>query len=244
MAAVMGYALNPVGYQANYSLAVLSNKEDEDELDSSKVCGQLAAIVEDVNNIVPDFLNLLRADSEFVAPMMVPHMFWCASVSTPNSLPIQFDWLLDIGLHLVIICEQLVKDLNLRCHRLHEPIISELAMQPDGPEFLKFMHFIKLKLYDSSGTYVAKTIHAVISPTLCVLVLLGLPFLKHNTIVIDVNCRTAIDKKNNFDLLHPSSPPNKKDVKATLQFNYKAHKAILNLCSTLLAEMKEKFTMK
>ena len=34
--AIMGYTLNPVGYQANYSLAVLSDKEDEDELDSSK----------------------------------------------------------------------------------------------------------------------------------------------------------------------------------------------------------------
>ena len=90
----------------------------------------------------------------------------------PNSLPIQFDCLLDIGLHLVIICEQLVKDLNLCHHKLHEPIISELAMQPDGPKFLKFTHFIKLKL----------------------------PFLKHNNIVIDVDCCTAIDKKNNFNL--------------------------------------------
>ena len=39
IAAIMGYASNPVGYQANYSSAVLSNKEDEDELDSSEVHG-------------------------------------------------------------------------------------------------------------------------------------------------------------------------------------------------------------
>ena len=216
VAAIMGYALNPVGYQVNYSSAVLSDKEDEDEDDSSKVRGQLAAIVKDVNNIAPDSLNLLKADLEFVAPMMVPHMFWCTSTSVPNSLPIQFDCLLDIGSHLVIIHEQLVKDLNLCHHKLHEPIISKLAMQPDGPKFLKFTHFVKLKLYDSSGTYIAKTVRAVISPTLCAPVLLGLPFLKHNNIVIDVNCHTTIDKKNNFDLLHPSSPPKKKDVKATL----------------------------
>ena len=214
--AIMGYAPNPVGYQVNYSSAVLSNKEDEDELDSSEVCGRLAAIVEDVNNVVPDSLNLLKADSEFVAPLTVPHMFWRASASAPNSLPIQFNCLLDIGSHLVIIHEQLVKDLNLRCRKLHEPIVSELAMQPDGPKFLKFMHFTKLKLYDSSGTYIAKTVRTVISPTLCAPVLLGLPFLKHNNIVIDANCCTAIDKKNNFDPLHPSSPPKKKDAKATL----------------------------
>ena len=36
VAAVMGYALNPVGYTANYSSAVLSDNEDEDKLDSSE----------------------------------------------------------------------------------------------------------------------------------------------------------------------------------------------------------------
>ena len=105
IAAIMGYTSNPVGYQANYSSAVLSDKEDEDELDSSEVCGRLAAIVKDVNNVAPDSLNLLKADSEFVAPLTVPHMFWHASASAPNSLPIQFDCLLDIGSHLVIIRE-------------------------------------------------------------------------------------------------------------------------------------------
>ena len=62
--------------------------------------------------------------------------------------------------------------------------------------------------------------------------------------MIDVDCHTAIDKKNNFDLLHPSSPPKKKGVKTTLRFNYEAHKAILDLRSSLLVEMKEKFTTK
>ena len=147
VAAIMRYASNPVGYQVNYSLAVLSDKEDEDELDSSEVHGQLAAIVKDVNNVMPDSLNLLKADSEFVAPMMVPHMSWRASASAHNSLPIQVNCLLDIDSHLVIIHEQLVKDLNLHCCKLHEPIISELAMQPDGPKFLKFTHFVKLKLF-------------------------------------------------------------------------------------------------
>ena len=75
-------------------------------------------------------------------------------------------------------------------------------MQSDGPKVLEFTHFVKLKLYDYSDVYIAKTIHTVISPTLCVIVLLGLPFWKHNNIVIDVNCHTTIDKHNNFNLLH------------------------------------------
>ena len=78
VAAVVGYASNPVGYTANYSSAVLFNNEDEDELDSSEVCDQLAAVVEDIKNAAPNSSNLLKADSEFLAPIMVPHMFWRA----------------------------------------------------------------------------------------------------------------------------------------------------------------------
>ena len=85
---------------------------------------------------------------------------------------------------------------------------------------------------------------AVISPTLCTPVLLGLPFLKHNDIIIDIDCHTTIDKHNNFDLLHPSSQPTKKVVKAKLQFDYEAHRSILGLHANLLAEMKETFSTK
>ena len=244
VAAIIGYALNPVGCPVNYSSAVFSNNKDEDELDSSEVCSQLAVIIEDISNAAPDSLNLLKADSEFVAPMMVPHMFWHASASPPDSLPIQFDCLLDIGSHLVIIHEQLVKDMNLRCHKLQKPIISELAIQPNGPKVLEFHNFVKLKLYDYSGAYIAKTVWAVISPTLCAPVLLGLPFLKHNSIIIDVDCCTTIDKKNNSDLLNPSPPPTLRSIKPKLRFNYKAHKSILALHSALLTEMKNTFSTK
>jgi hypothetical protein len=36
--------------------------------------------------------------------------------------------------------------------------------------------------------------------------ILGLPFLAHNDIVVDASARTAVDKKCNFDLLHPMPP--------------------------------------
>lgn len=200
---VMGYTSNPVGYPTNYSSAVLTDGENKDELDSSEVYVHIVTIIEDISTATLSSLNLLKADLEFIAPMTVPHMFWHASASQPDSLSLQFDCLLDVGSHLMIICDQLVNDINLCCHKLQEPIISKLVMQPDGPKILEFREFIKLKLYDSSGVYVAKAICAVISAILCMPVLLGLPFLKHNNIVIDVESHTAIDKINNFDLLHP-----------------------------------------
>lgn len=54
--------------------------------------------------------------------------------------------------------------------------------------------------------YVVKTVCALISATLCVPVLLGLLFLKHNNIVIDTESHIAIDKIMNFDLLQPPIP--------------------------------------
>src|ERR1700720_4163413 len=49
--------------------------------------------------------------------------------------------------------------------------------------------------------------HAVIAPSLCAHVVLGLPFLAHNKIVIDHDARTVIDKTTNFDLLNPKPVP-------------------------------------
>jgi hypothetical protein len=75
--------------------------------------------------------------------------------------------------------------------------------------------YVKLWLYDSSGEYAAKSVHAIVALNLISPVILGLPFLTHNSIVIDHTARTAIDKEQGFDLLHPTvrpppAPPKKK----------------------------------
>jgi hypothetical protein len=49
-----------------------------------------------------------------------------------------------------------------------------------------------------------------LAPNLCVPVLLGGSFLALNSIVIDHEFRTCIDKKSGYDLLHP--PPIKRTV--------------------------------
>ena len=48
---------------------------------------------------------------------------------------------------------------------------------------------------------------AVIAPSQCAPVILGLPFLAYNNIVIDHTLCTAIDKCSNFNILHPTPPP-------------------------------------
>ena len=63
-----------------------------------------------------------------LAPLIVPHLFWRASVLPKGLLPLSFDCLLDNGSHLVLICKSLVNQLGLCHQKLHLPIETELAM--------------------------------------------------------------------------------------------------------------------
>ena len=233
VAAVMGYASNPAGYAASNRTDILSNDEEEDEL-SSDVRVHTAAIIEGVDDAIPTPLKA----GESRAPLMVPHMFWRASCSPINNLPITFECLLDIGSHLVIIREDLVDELKLHRRKLRVPIFTETAMHNGQKNMIELDEFVKLQLYDASGQYVSKSVRAVISPSLCVPVLLGLPFLKHNNIVIDVEARTAIDKVQNFDLINPVAPKAQTKVHAKIKFNYEYHAKILKFRQALIAELK------
>ena len=111
---------------------------------------------------------------------------------------------------MVLICASLVKQLDLHLQKLPSPIKIELAMQNKKEKVSVILtEYVHLSLHDSTGEYSAQTVHAIVTPNLCNPVILGLPFLKHNKIVIDHDQRTAIDKTTGFDLLNPSicAPP-------------------------------------
>ena len=57
---------------------------------------------------------------------------------------------------------------------------------------------------------------AIVALGLCAPMILGLPFLKHNDIVVDASAHTAIDKKSAFNLLNlviPVKPVPKQKLK-------------------------------
>jgi hypothetical protein len=82
---------------------------------------------------------------------------------------------------------------------------------------VQLTEWVKLSLYDVSNLWSSKTVRAVIAPSLCAPVILGLPFLSHNNIVIDHAARTAIDKTTGFDLLNPPPVPTPKARKPRLK---------------------------
>ena len=103
---------------------------------------------------------------------------------------------------------------------------------------------MKLKLYDPSGHYNSKTVHAVISPSLCMPVLLGLPFFKHNGIIVDTNAHITIDKFQNFNLLNPVLPKPISPPKPKLKFNYELHNTILGFRKAVINKMNMLFATK
>jgi hypothetical protein len=112
----------------------------------------------------------------------------------------------------------------------------------------EFSEYVKLQLHDPSSYWSSKAIHAIVTPRLCLPMILGLPFLSHNNIVVDASTRTAIDKKCDFNLLHPRPPPMRlvkkklKEFFKELQQDRKLMVAELNMvCNDRLQHPSYKF---
>jgi hypothetical protein len=149
----------------------------------------------------------------------MPHLYWRCSVNGRNNeFPTTFNALIDHGSHTVLISDAFAAELGLKRRKLHAPMAVELAIPEGGVKrIVKLTEWVKLSMYDPSGYWTSKTVRAVVTPSLCAPVILGLPFLAHNSIVIDHQDRTAIDKKSGFDLLNPTPPPAPKPPKKRLK---------------------------
>ncbi|KIY53329.1 hypothetical protein FISHEDRAFT_15032, partial [Fistulina hepatica ATCC 64428] len=156
----------------------------------------------------------------------VPHLVWNAIAFNANSsdiIPLRS--LIDHGAPIVMISTHAVNQLQLRRRRLHTPLpvspafaaspkdcpVNSVSLNQSPPvsppeSALLLTEYVKLKLYDPSLAYSARTVKAVICPSLCTDVILGLPWLVLNRIVVDAEERSCICKDSGFDLLHPKIP--------------------------------------
>ncbi|KAG2052512.1 hypothetical protein BDR06DRAFT_1009375 [Suillus hirtellus] len=152
------------------------------------------------------------SDKKCVALLKTPHLRWSCLLDRPAvSSPITISALIDHGSSLVLIGENLVKTLGLRCQTLQKPLPISLAVSQSKPVLLS--HYIKLSCTSLDGLYTSQTVCAVITPNLCTPLLLGGPFLEHNHIVIDHQLCTCIAKDTNYDLLQAPVPTQTKKLK-------------------------------
>ncbi|KAJ3878388.1 hypothetical protein F5051DRAFT_328055 [Lentinula edodes] len=138
-------------------------------------------------------------------PFELPHFVWSARLKSPTS-DISRALLIDDGCPFVLIRSDVVLDLGLKQRTLHRPQQMSVAMSEGSPKVFEATHFCKVSLDDPSGGWSSRMVRALVVPSLCYPMVLGIPFLAHNFLVTDYAARTVIDKTSGFDLMHPHIP--------------------------------------
>ena len=146
---------------------------------------------------------------EVSPPLHGKHLVWnCQIHSSTKDFPVKTHALIDNGAHLVLICPELVNQLGLKKHDLPEPELIDVAFNSQQRK-TKLYQYVKLSLTSLDSSWTSRTVRAVVTPGLCAPIILGLPWLMHNSIVTDHAACTCIDKKMSYDLLNPPviTPP-------------------------------------
>lgn len=163
------------------------------------------------NTLMSNNGNLSRDSNDSVNNLVLfslPHLIWrCAADDPESSARLHVDALIDHGSPVVLIDEGLACHLQLWLHSLPQcfPVSGAFSNDPSLPASITLTHWVKLKLHDRDNSYSARTVHALVTPKLCHKIILGLPFMYHNNVTVNVHEQTAINSKG-FDLLHPSLP--------------------------------------
>ncbi|KAJ3816271.1 hypothetical protein F5880DRAFT_1619545, partial [Lentinula raphanica] len=140
-------------------------------------------------------------------PFFEPHLLWRAVLQGHDASKSCSQLLLiDDGCPFVLIDTDLVRSLGLRTFRLPSPRSMTLAMSDGNPQIFTASLYCKLSLRDPSDLWRSKTVRALILPSLCHPMILGLPFLSHNSLTIDYAKRAVLANDSSFDLLHPVPP--------------------------------------
>lgn len=142
----------------------------------------------------------------------VPHIYWdCLVDSPPLESPVSIKALINCACTTVMIKPEFTDSLGLKRAQLHKPMVVSLALGSGGvKETFELVESVSVKLYSVDSSWVSKTVRAVVAPGFCTSIILGQSFLTTNSIIIDFEDRTAIDKKTGYDLLNsppPASPP-------------------------------------
>ncbi|KAJ4480367.1 hypothetical protein C8R41DRAFT_724973, partial [Lentinula lateritia] len=111
--------------------------------------------------------------------------------------------LIDNGAHLALIHPDLVCRLGLSRRILKKPEPVCAAFQSGSNQSIApLTEYVLLKVSSVDGSFTSRNVPFVIAPNLCTQLLLGLPWLTHNSIVIDYTLRSCTHKPLGFDLLN------------------------------------------
>jgi len=181
------------------------------------------------------------SDSEYViAPFHTPHYKWDCFIGSPSASSEELvSALIDNGSHAVLISPEVADRLGLTHQKLPIPEEVELVMAGGVKDTFMFEDWVPLGIVSSDQAWSSRTVRAIVSPGLCVPLLLSGPFLS-NRLVMDHELHTCIDKSTNFDILNPP------EIKGTIIkpapiFGPEEHKALQANKKTVVDNIKNLF---
>jgi hypothetical protein len=225
--------------QTSYDASPTAFVEEIRVEETQNIHSSIAAVLPSAT--IPFVLGTGASDTESepssVSPISVPHYIWHANVHGLAEFPTPINCLLDNGAHLILIRPETVADLGLQKRKLHSPQCVTVAINSQRRTF-HLDDYVVLTLSSLNNAWTSRPVRALIAADLCVNILLGLPFLKHNKIVIDHDADTAIAKDSGFDLLNEESyTPPLKSVPSRLSPKQKREQ-IIHIRRQLVQELK------
>jgi hypothetical protein len=132
------------------------------------------------------------------------HFIWnCTINGLLSEFPLKVSALVDNDCHLVLIRPDIIQKLSLPIHTLHTPEPVDVTIK-NGKEKQKCIlkEFVILGITSIDQQWSSKHIRAIITPNLCMPLILGIPFLSHNNIVTDHALRSCVNKENSYNLIN------------------------------------------
>ena len=178
-------------------------------------------------------------------PLRSKHFVWKCNVDGPKvDFPLAVSTLIDNGAHVVLIRPEVVQKLGLPVYQLDKPESIDVAIDSSNkakkPQELS--EYVLLAVSSLDHAFHAKTVRALVTPGLCMPVILGLPWLEDNKIVCDHSDRSCYVKTTGYNLLHPPKisppPPPRPKLKAQIKENKELKKRALE---ELVAVVKQKW---
>ena len=161
------------------------------------------------------------SEEDVSPPLRSKHFIMKFKIYGPRSdFALKFSVLIDNGAHVVLIRPEVINELGLKQHLLPVPEPVDIVITNGKKKKKKMLtEYVKLSVTSVDNAWTSRTVHALIAPSLCMPIILRLPFLIHNNIVTDHATHSCIDKITGYNLLHlpiilPPCPP---PVKATVQ---------------------------
>ncbi|KAF5373819.1 hypothetical protein D9758_000815 [Tetrapyrgos nigripes] len=119
-------------------------------------------------------------------PFHENHLLFRGLVDGPSvSSPLTLELLLDTGSPFVLISAELVDQLGLQHRKLHKPQPVTLFDGSTSSVSSTLTEYVRLPIEDSTGQWRSRPCNALIVPSLCSPLILGMPFLSRNELIVD-----------------------------------------------------------